>query len=163
MTADLLRRSDRLKSLAAFAGAATLARSDGVAWSDLAEQPSLRGLPVPHDCLRRYVQDICCFLDAQAAKEPQLHDLAHTRIERRQCAERIAEGDEVSILRVRQLLHVIETHMNRTATTFLTLPVASELHEDPSHHLRRDSEEVRSIPPFDSIDVDQPQVRLVHQ
>ena len=29
--------------------------------------------------------------------------------------------------------------------------------------LRRDSEEVRAIPPFDSIDIDQAQVRLVHQ
>jgi hypothetical protein len=53
--------------------------------------------------------------------------------------------------------------MNRTATTFLALPVAGELHQDPSHHLRCDSEEVRAIPPFDSIDVDQPQVRLVDQ
>jgi hypothetical protein len=78
-------------------------------------------------------------------------------------AECIAEGDEVAILRVRQLLHVIETHVNRTATAFLALPVAGELHQDPSHHLRRDREEVRAIPPFDSIDVDQPQVRLVHQ
>ena len=67
------------------------------------------------------------------------------------------------LLQIRQLLHVIETHVNRTATTFLALPVAGELHQDPSHHLRCDSEEVRAIPPFDSIDVDQPQVRLVHQ
>ena len=82
---------------------------------------------------------------------------------RRQCPECIVEGDDVAVLRVRRLLYVIETHMNRTATTFLALPVAGELHQDPSHHLRRDSEEVRAIPPFDSIDVDQPQVRLVHQ
>ena len=50
--------------------------------------------------------------------------------------------------------------MNRTATTFLALPVAGGLHQDPSHHLRRDSEEVRAIPPFDAIDVDQPQYVL---
>ena len=55
------------------------------------------------------------------------------------------------------------SQVNGTAATFLASPVAGGLHQDPSHHLRRDSEEVRAIPPFDSIDVYQPQVRLVHQ
>ena len=47
--------------------------------------------------------------------------------------------------------------MNRTATAFLAVPVACELDEDPSHHLRRQSQEVRAILKLDAIDVDQPQ------
>ena len=134
-----------------------------MASTELPEEPGLRGLPVSHDSLGGDVQDLRRFLDGQAAKESQLDNLTHTRIERCQCAERVAEGNEVALLRVRQLLQVIEIHANRTATPFLAVAVTGELHQDPSHHLRRDSEEVRAIPPFDAIDVDQPQVRLVHQ
>ena len=159
-------RAERLwggkpSELALVAPSATLvllAWSGGVASPELPEEPGFRGLPVPHDGLGRDVQDIRCFVDGQAAKESQLDNLAHPRIERRQSAERIAEGDKVALVRVWQLLQVIETHVNRTATAFLALPVAGGLHQDPSHHLRRHSEEVRAIPPFDSIDVDQPQV-----
>jgi len=111
-----------------------------VASPDLAEAPGLRGLPVAHDRLGRYVQDVRRFLAGQAAKESQLDNLAHARIEHRQSAERVAKGDEVALIRVRQLLHVIEIHANRTATTFLALPVAGELHQDSSHHLRRRSD-----------------------
>jgi len=127
------------------------------------EEPGVRGLPIPIDGLGGDVQDIGCFVHGQAAKESQLDNLAHASIERRQSAERIVEGNEVVLLRVEQLLDVIKTHRNRTPATFLPVPVAGELHQDSPHHLRRDGEEVRAIPPFDSIDVDQPQVRLVHQ
>ena len=97
-----------------------------------------------------------CFVHGQAAKESQLDNLAHASIERRQAAERIAERNEVVLRQVWQLLHIIEIHVNRTATAFLAPPAACRLHQDPTHHLRRDSEEVRAILPFDSIDVDQP-------
>ena len=43
-------------------------------------------------------------------------------------AERIAECNEVVLLHVWQLLHVIEIDVNRTAATFLALPAAGELH-----------------------------------
>jgi hypothetical protein len=104
-----------------------------------------------------------CFVHGQATKESQLDHLAHARIDRRQRADRIVEGDDVALLRVCRLRLVIDSHVNRTAPTFLASPVAGRLDQDPSHHLRRNRQEVRAIPPFDSIDVDQPQVRLVHQ
>ena len=37
------------------------------------------------------------------------------------------------------------------------------IHENPAHHLRRDAEEMRPIPPVDLPLVDQPQVDLVNQ
>src|SRR5437868_448468 len=96
----------------------------GVASPDLAQEPGLRGLPIPHDGLRRDVQHIRCLVDGQAAEKSQLDNLAHTHIERRQSGERLAEGEEVVALhRVWQLLHVIEVHVSRTATTFLALPI----------------------------------------
>ena len=138
---------------------------DAVRWPRLIsqEEPGVRGLPIPIDGLGGDVQDIGCFVHGQAAKESQLDNLAHASIERRQSAERIVERNEVVLLQGWQLVDVIETDVNRTAATFLALPAACRLHQDPSHHLRRQSEEVRAIPPFDAIDVDQPQVRLVHQ
>jgi hypothetical protein len=63
----------------------------------------------------------------------------------------------------RQLARVIEAEVDRTATAFLAVSVACELDEDPSHHLRRQSQKVRPILELDAIDVDQPEVRLVHQ
>jgi hypothetical protein len=59
------------------------ARIGVVASPDLAKEPGLRGLPIPHDRLGRDVQDMGGFVDGQAAKESQLNDLAHTSIERR--------------------------------------------------------------------------------
>ena len=46
---------------------------------------------------------------------------------------------------------------------FLAAPAAGRLDQDPSHHLRRQRQEVRPVPPFDAVDLNQPQVRLVHQ
>ena len=66
---------------------------------ELPEEPGLRGLPVSHDGLGRDGQDLRCFGDGQAAKESQLDNLAHPRIERRQAAERTAEGDKVGLVR----------------------------------------------------------------
>jgi hypothetical protein len=40
---------------------------------------------------------------------------------------------------------------------------AGELDEDSPHDLRRDSKEMNTIPPLDSMDIDQPQISLVHQ
>src|SRR4030095_12641597 len=79
---------------------ATLARSGVVGSPDLAEEPGLRGLPIAHDGLGGDVQDMGCFLHCQAAKKSQLDNLAHTSIERRQSAERIAERNQVVLLRV---------------------------------------------------------------
>jgi hypothetical protein len=99
---------------------ATSARRGVVASPDLAEEPSLRGFPIPHDGLGGDVQGTGCFVHGQATKESQLDNLAHTTIERRQPAERIAERNDVVLLRGWQLLHFIEIEVNRTATTFLT-------------------------------------------
>ena len=115
----------------ALATGATLVWSGRMTSPDFAEEPGLRGFPVPHDGLRRDVQHVSSLVDGQAAKESQFDNLAHTRIERRQSAERIVEGNEVVLLRVEQLLDVIKTHRNRTPATFLPVPVAGELHEDP--------------------------------
>ena len=83
---ELRRRyANRRNPLPVLSAGSTSARIGRLASSDLTEEPGLRGLPVPHDGLRRDVQDIRCFVDGQAAKESQLDNLAHTRIERRQC------------------------------------------------------------------------------
>jgi len=89
------------------------------------EEPDVRGLPIPIDGLGGDVQDIGCFVHGQAAKESQLDNLAHASIERRQAAERIAERNEVVILQVWQLVHVIEIHVKA-------------LDRDPQHNFARE-------------------------
>src|SRR4029434_6019716 len=56
---------------------ATLHRSRGVASFHLAQKRALRRLPIPIDGLGGDVQDMGCFVHAQAAKESQLDNLAH--------------------------------------------------------------------------------------
>jgi hypothetical protein len=43
------------------------------------------------------------------------------------------------------------------------MPAAGRLNQDSSHHLRRQRQEVRPVPPFDTVDINQPQVGLVHE
>ena len=154
------RNSDPADSGSVYAPGAMLGRSRGVASSQLAEEPGLRGLPVRGAVLSGDVQDIRCLLDGQPAKESQFDNLTHTRIAGPPCAERIV-GDEVALLEIRQLsarhrdsCEAHRHHVSGAAGCGRTPP-------DPSHHLRRDREEVRAIPPFDSIDVNPPQVHLV--
>jgi len=85
------------------------------------EEPGVRGLPIPIDGLGGDVQDIGCFVHGQAAKESQLDNLAHASIERRQAAER----NEVVLLQVWQLVHVIEIHVKA-------------LDRDPQHNFARE-------------------------
>src|SRR4029453_18166929 len=96
-----------------------LARSRAVASPDLAEEPGLRGLPVPHDRLGGDVQDIRRFFDGEATEEPQLDDLAHTRVEYRQRAKCITESGHVALFRLRQLSDVIDTQANCIADPFM--------------------------------------------
>jgi len=91
--AQVRRRTTGTLDLARDIGGARSRRALMVA--NLAKEPALSSLPVPHHGLRRHIQHIRCFSDGQAAKESQLDDLAHTPIKGRQSAERIAEGDEV--------------------------------------------------------------------
>ena len=100
---------------------------DAVRWPRLIsqEEPGVRGLPIPIDGLGGDVQDIGCFVHGQAAKESQLDNLAHASIERRQAAERIAERNEVVLLQVWQLVHVIEIHVKA-------------LDRDPQHNFARE-------------------------
>jgi hypothetical protein len=107
-------------------GSAGLFRSSWVRLPELAEEPGLCRFPVPHDRLRRHVQYIRCLFDAEAAKEPQLDDLAHTGVERRQRAQRITEGDKGGLLRLRQLSDVIDNDPSCTAASFLPVPAAGK-------------------------------------
>ena len=166
------RESNGLMAEVAFAASSNHARDDGSAalfrssWlrlPELAEEPGLGRFPVPDDGFRRYVQDVRRLFDAEAAKEPQLDDLAHTGVEHRQRAQCITESDKAALLRLRQLSEVIDIHANCTGATFLPVSAAGRLDEDPSHHLRRQRQEVRPVSPFDAVDLNQPQVRLVHQ
>ena len=70
---------------------------------ELPKEPGLRRLPVAHHGLGRHVQHIGRLFDAEPAEVPQFHDLTHPRVERRQSAQGIAQGDHIALFRLRQV------------------------------------------------------------
>ena len=57
----------------------------------------------------------------------------------------------------------VQGHFLRAAATFLVVPRARVIHQDPPHQSRRHREKVRAVLPLDSVDIDQPEIRLVDE
>ena len=77
--------------------------------------------------------------------------------------ERIVEGDEILTWLVRHDQRVIKRHSDGPAAALLVALRPGDVHEDAPHQPRGHREEVGPVLPVDVLDVDQPEVRLVHQ
>ena len=119
---------------------------------ELPKEPGLRRLPVAHHGLGRHVQHIGRLFDAEPAEVPQFHDLTHPRVERRQSAQGIAQGDHIALFRLRQVSDVLDPLTDYAAATLLPAAIAGGLDEDPSHRLRRQCQKVRPAAPFNAVD-----------
>ena len=129
--------------------------------TELSKEPGLRGLPIPHHGLRRDVQDIRRFLNAEATEESQFHDLAHSRVENGQFRQRIAQRDEIGTLLLSEILRIVEGHSDHIPTTLLPTALPCEFHQEPTHRLRGDGEEVRAVLPLDPVYIDEPDIGFV--
>jgi hypothetical protein len=98
---------------------------------ELPKEPGLRRLPVAHHGLGRHVQHLGRLFDAEPAEVPQFHDLTHPRVERRQSAQGIAQGDHIALFRFRQVSDVLDPLTDYAAATLLPAAIAGGLDGDP--------------------------------
>jgi len=59
------------------------------------------------------------------------------------------------------LLRVVDRHAHGVAAALLAVPVPREFHQDPTHRLRGDGEEVRAVLPLDPVEIDEPDIGFV--
>ena len=112
----------------------------------------------------RYPERLRGLLDRQAAKEAQLHDLGLARVLQGEQLERRVDRKQVGARLARRDVDRIERNPNRLWTsTSLGASPSRDVHEHPSHHLRRDPEEVPAVLPVDRIPAEQAKAQLVDQ
>ena len=105
----------------------------------------------------------CGLVDAQSAEVAQLHDLALTLVECRQCPERIVERNDVEARPASDGQRFVEGHVHIAAAAFALPPRARDVHQYPAHQLGGDGEEVRTALPSDTARIDEPHVGFVDE
>ena len=135
----------------------------------LTREPSARQPPVAHHGLRRDAKGLGCFVDAQAAKEPQLDHLRASRVEARQARQGIVERTELRRAVGRWCRKPVEIDVGGVRDLLeLSAAFGSPLgtrgvDENPPHDPRRHRKEVSSVLPLQLANVHQPKIRLVHE
>jgi len=126
-------------------------------------EPGPGKVPVAADGARRNLENLDNFFLLQTAEIPQLHDLGLARSHFRERGERVVQGDDRTMPFRRHDGHFIQIHVGRAAASFVRGARAGGVHQDAPHHLRRDSEKLRTLPPLDFGDIDQSQIDFVDQ
>ena len=109
---------------------------------------TLATTPVAHDGDCGHAQRFCGFVDAQSAEVAQFHDLALTFVECGQRIECIVERNHVEGGLAGDDQRFVQRHLNDVAATFAFLPRARNVHQDPSHQLCRNGEEMGAVLPL---------------
>ena len=116
--------------------------------------------PIPLRRRRRDTQHIRRFLDRQAGKVPQLHQLRFSAVVLRQRVEPVVDRQHLLVFCGSRDLHVIHVHARHAATVTCCAAPPCTVDQDPPHRLRRCAEEMRSVrKPL----ITQPQPRFVHE
>ena len=142
--------------------AAQLSTFKATLTNQLSVQPDLCGAPVAPDGDRRNLEHHRRLLDREAAEKAHLDDLDLSGVDAGESVQGIIESDEVDGRVVAHDGGFVQRDMLDAASTFEVVPSRS-LHENATHQLRRDGEEVRSILPPHPLVVDQPDVGLIDQ
>jgi len=125
-------------------------------------QPNLGGAPVAPDRDRRDLEHLRRLVDGEAAEKAQFDDLGFSSVDARELVQSIIEGDEVDGRVVAHDGGFVQRDVLHTAPTFEIVP-SRALHEDATHQLRRDGEEVRPILPPHPLVIDETNVGLVDE
>ena len=87
----------------------------------------------------------------QTAEVSKLHDLSLLRIDCRQFVERLIEQQQLAVWRLGFAHAIIQYHSHGGAKALAPSVPSRVIDQDPAHHLRRDSIEVRAILPDDAL------------
>src|SRR5215467_7777943 len=130
----------------------------------LAPQPGASETPPAFYGRRRDPYHLRDLFDGQAAKETELYDTSLLIIHGRQPGERLIERYDIVLpFRAYSIFNFRQIHRKRVATALDSMFRPVVVHQDAAHQIGGQTEEVSTIPPLDSILIDQTEISLVHQ
>ena len=109
------------------------------------------------------VLDASAYLEGEASEEPELGDPALARIESGELVEGGVEVEHVHFRGVGGDMNRVEGHPRPAARSLEHAVGAGAVHQDATHDLGGDGEELRPVPPHRAPLVDQAKVGLVDQ
>src|SRR5690349_17347056 len=112
---------------------------------------------------RRDSENTCRLFDAQAAKEPQLHQAGLLRIQFGEPVQSVIERHDFGGLPLLRKEFLFEKDPARMPTALRRMTPATIVHQDPAHQLRRDADELLLVFPMSILLTDQAEIGLVHQ
>jgi hypothetical protein len=126
------------------------------------EEPSARELPLAFDRRSRNPKHFCDFLRGQASEKFEFDDMAFARIQFSQFPECFINRNDINF-RLFQTVSKAESHPRCISAALARGAVARVVYQHAPHHVRGQSKELGAILPIDTVLIDQPEVRLVHQ
>jgi hypothetical protein len=122
-----------------------------------------RGAQRPTRRVWRHAQNGCRFVQTQPTEEAHLDDAALSLVKSSQGLEALIECDEVLPRFGGDDERLVERDHLACPPALLPLPRTSMIHENASHHARRDPEEMCAVVPSQTAGVDESEVRLVDE
>jgi len=130
---------------------------------ELTEQENARFEPVSLDGTWRDAKQFRYFAFREAAKEPELNDLAEAFIDHRQTVERLVECQDLVELDLQRDVAVAQRDARRTAAVLFRSSAPGEIDEHLAHRTRRRSEEMRAPLPVRRRSAAELEKRLMNQ
>ncbi len=130
---------------------------------ELPVQPRFGFEPVELHGARREVHGTRRFVDGESGKESQFHHVRQSCAFRSQSLERAIEGDHLIGLLCGHRMRIVKTDRFCPTATFVGLSATSGIDQNASHRPGGDGHEVRSVLIFNAFDIDEVEIRLVHQ
>lgn len=126
-------------------------------------QPGFGEPPVTFDGCGSDTHNVCCLLDGEAAKVPQLNHARFLLVERSQGFERVVEREEFGTAFDGAVYILIKGELLKILPAFLRVVFACMIHQQPAHYLRSYTEKVSPVLPVYSRLIHQTQVSLMYQ
>ena len=106
---------------------------------------------------------MCRFLDRESAEGTKLHDLGQVCIDILEATERLIQREDWYLVRSGHVSRFVNRHALQAFASLARAVTPGVIDQNPAHHHRRNTKEVRSIMPIDLPLIDEPQVHLVDE
>src|SRR4051794_5086778 len=115
----------------------------------LASHPGAGEVPVAADSAWRDLQDLSNLFIIKAAKIAEFEHFGLARSELREGRKCVVQSDDGTVRPGRGEAGLIEIYTHVAPAAFVCVPCARGIHQNSPHHLPRDREKLRAVPPLD--------------
>jgi len=126
-------------------------------------KPGFCQSPVTFDGCGSDAQNVCCLFNGESAEIAQLDHACFLCIERCKGLQSVVERDQFSATLHCSIDIFVQREFLKILATLFCVVLARMVHQQATHYLSSDSEEVSPVLPVHPRLIDQLQVRLVHQ